>query len=595
MIREPVLRRVLCVLFVAYAIATLVHIGLVVHHEPFAFDAWNMASDTKAEAFSLGRFLRYGAFEYTHSNPRIGQWFTYLGYKLEWFSVIATPLVYALVALGAFVLGTARWPRRARDLALIAIATGFLWFAVPRLGMIMFCRAYGANYLYGAAIQLWFLVPLRLRPDGTASTPACLAYGAFGIIAGACNEHTGPTLCAFMLGYGLLDYRRTHVLPRLRLAGAIGAIMGFAAIFFAPGQGQRYDGLATKVTLLGRLAQRGVTNNLDIFRDWMLACAPILALLAIVFIVSRDDEEKPPLGLLKWALIAGSLITATVFVSPKLGPRFYLHGSLLVLAAFIGAADVALRSTKRLVPFVLLAVAASVYAGVRTIPLYLRVHEQSDERIAALQASTPGSVFTADSYEQVEDSWWFLGDDFRDIKKRELIADYFDLQGVVFRAVDLDAPLGVSDVKLVPHADVCLDGGLDLGWFKGLDIKTIHAAAKTAIAQLHERQAFGKLDLAVSFLGAPPKLPRDNVIVGRWQHDSYEGYVGAIARPGAGKLRKVTVPAELADAELYVFAVGGDARKLAPDQTFTPWRRGGYWALACRADTCFVFAATRIL
>ena len=99
----------------------------------------------------------------------------------------------------------------------------------------------------------------------------------------------------------------------------------------------------------------------------------------------------------------------------------------------------------------------------------------------------------------------------------------------------------------------------------------------------------------MSFVGAPPKLPRDNVIVGRWTPEAYEGYVGTIARPGAGKLRKVTVPPELADAELYVYAVGGDARKLAPDQPFTPGRRGGYWALACRADTCFVFAATRIL
>ena len=37
-------------------------------------------------------------------------------------------------------------------------------------------------------------------------------------------------------------------MPRLRLAGALGCIVGFAAIFFAPGQGERYEGLATKVS-----------------------------------------------------------------------------------------------------------------------------------------------------------------------------------------------------------------------------------------------------------------------------------------------------------------------------------------------------------
>ena len=609
MLTHAVTSRVLRLLFVAYVLATLAHIGLVMHHEPFAFDAWNIAGDTGAEPFSVGRFFRYVAFEYTHSNPRVGQWFTYLGYKLEWFAVIATPLVYGAIALGVFVLGTGRFPRKGRDLALVAIAIGFAWFAIPRIGMIMFCRAYGANYLYGAAIQLWFLVPLRLRPAGAASVPACIAYGALGFIAGACNEHTGPTLCLFALGYALLGHHQTGRMPRLRLAGALGCIIGFAAIFFAPGQGERYDGLATKVTLLGRLLQRGVTNNLDIFRDWMVACAPLLGLLAILLVVARDDDPAPrrgPLALLKWALIAGSMITATVFVSPKLGPRFYLHGSVLVLAAFVGIADAVLTTSRRLVPFVLLAVAASVYAGARTIPLYLRVHAQSDERVAALEASQPGSVFTADSYEQVEDTWWFLGDDFRDVKKRDLITNYFALRGVIFRAVDLEAPLGVSDVRLVPHYTLepasCLDehGGLELGTFRGLDVGSIHRAMKAAIADLRDRLAgkgrLDRLDLAVEFTGAPPKLPRPNILVGRWQApNTFEGYVGQITRPGSGKTREVTVPKELAGHELWIYQVGTEARPLPPERTFVPWKRGGYWALACKGDACFVIAAARIL
>jgi hypothetical protein len=207
-------------------------------------------------------------------------------------------------------------------------------------------------------------------------------------------------------------------------------------------------------------------------------------------------------------------------------------------------------------------------------------------------------LFTADSFEQVDDSWWYLGDDFRDVKKREMIAEYFDLKGVIFRAVDLDAPLGVSDVKLVPHLEggACLEGGLELGWFKGLDVKSIHTAARAAIASAHERQPFDRLDLTVQFQGAPPTLPRAQILVGRWRApDVYEGYAGAIARPGSGKTREVTVPKELAADELFVFAIGGEARPLAADHRFVPWKRGGYWALACDAEACFVFAAARIL
>jgi len=93
-------------MFVAYVVATAVHIGLVMAHEPFAFDAWNIAIDTTAQPFSLTRFLSYGAFEYAHSNPRIGQWLTYLAYKLEYFAPIATPIAFLGLAGAITVLAS---------------------------------------------------------------------------------------------------------------------------------------------------------------------------------------------------------------------------------------------------------------------------------------------------------------------------------------------------------------------------------------------------------------------------------------------------------------------------------------------------------
>src|SRR5687767_10951295 len=109
-IRDGVVPGVLRVLFVAYVLATAVHIGLVVAHEPFAFDAWNIAQDTRAEPFSFSRFLDYGTGQYLSSNPRVGQWFAYLAYKLEYFAVVATPLAYLALALAVTILGLGRWP-----------------------------------------------------------------------------------------------------------------------------------------------------------------------------------------------------------------------------------------------------------------------------------------------------------------------------------------------------------------------------------------------------------------------------------------------------------------------------------------------------
>ena len=624
-------------LFAVYVAATAVHIGLVMTHEPFAFDAWNVALDTGAQPFSFRRFLDYGAFEYTHSNPRLGQWLAYLAYKLEYFAPIATAIAYLGVAVAVAVLGLGRWPgARAgraggartlgRDLALVAIAIGFGWFAIPRIGMIMFCRAYGANYLYGAAIQLWFLVPLRLRPVGAATRRACIGYGVLGACAGMSNEHTGPTLLVFMFGYAVWR-QRTGRASWLAWAGAAGSLAGFTAIFFAPGQASRYEGLATKVSLLGRLLQRGITSNLDIFRDWVVACAPVMGLLVIALVIARrgaasvprEDAGSAPrtleraLGFLGLVLAAGTLITATVFVSPKLGPRFYLHGAALVLAGFIAIADVALASTRRLAPFVVLAVCASVYAGVRSLPLYYRLSDASAERLVQLQATPPGGVFTAESFEQVDDSWWFLGDDFRDVKKRDLVSAYFGLRGVIFRAVDVDAPLGVSDVQLVPRYAVtpagCLDehGGFDLGTYRGIDIGSVHKAMQAAIERLRERLSPGgrldRLDLAVGFAGAAPPLPRPTLLVGRWSPSGFERYAGVIERKGSSKTRAIKLPKELrgSDFEIYAYQVNGEARRLgtagdpAERLEYVPWKRGAYWALACRPTECFVFAASRVL
>ena len=97
-------------LFVAYVVATAIHVGFVMAHEPFAFDAWNVARDTHAAPFSIGRWFDYGFDQYAHSNPRIGQWLTYLAYKLGWFAEIATPLALLALALAVTVIGLGRWP-----------------------------------------------------------------------------------------------------------------------------------------------------------------------------------------------------------------------------------------------------------------------------------------------------------------------------------------------------------------------------------------------------------------------------------------------------------------------------------------------------
>ncbi len=607
---------VLRLLFVAYVALTAWHIGYVLAHEPFAFDAWNVARDTAGQPFSIGNWLDYGVDQYTHSNPRIGQWFTYLAYKLEYFAVIVTPLAYLALALAVTVLGLGRWPawKRGKDLALFAAALGVMWFALPKLGMIMFNRAYGANYVYGAAIQLWFLVVLRMRPHGEGSVAACIPYWLLGVFAGASNEHTGPTLVIFTLSYAAWRYRMSEAMPKLALSGAFGVVVGFAMIFFSPGQSERYDGLGTKVGLFSRLLQRGL-NNLDILQDYMFSAAPIVGLTLIVLVAgARDsdrDAHKQPLWRFGWALVAGGLITLTLFVSPKLGPRMFLLPCALLVAGFLGIADTVLVTPRRLAPIVVLAALTSIFAAARSIPLYARLDEASLDRMGALDASKPGSVLTVDAYPQIEDTWWFLGDDFRFQNKREMVSDYIGLRDIVFRATDLEAPLGVSDARFTPVYTVtppsCLDqaGGFHIGRIRGLDVPSTQRSAKAAIDRLRTRIGtkgrIDQLDIAVDFIGATPALPRPLLLLGRFQDNAFEAYGGLIERDGSSRTRLVQVPKDLkvSTVDIFIYNVGHDWKELgkgnSPRLAYEPWRPGTYWALACRENECFVLAATRML
>jgi hypothetical protein len=570
---------------VAFVTAIAVHIGWVVAHEPFAFDAWNVAVNSGAKPITLHRFFEFWKFEYTHSNPRIGQVFTYLTYKLDYFAVVATPLAYVALALAIVVLGTKRFPRKNRDYALLAFVAGAMWFALPSIGKMLFCRAYCANYIYTAAIQLWFLVPLRLGRGKP------IPYFFAGVIAGMCNEHTGPTLMAFLVGYALWQRRKGEP-NQLTVAGAAGVIVGFCIIFFAPGQGERYDGLANRVGLVGRVLQRGIVGNLDILRELLLASAPLLGLIVLVLLLT-DERPRAQLRFIVLAIVAAVLVACTIFVSPKLGPRFFYVGEALLLAGLVGLVDVV--GSKRLVTgLVVLSIVSAIYAGARTIPLYHRVKKTSDVRIAALEASKPGSVFIAEAFEQVDESWWFLGDDFRDPKKRDMVAKYFALAGVEHRAFDPTAPLGVTGARFVTTIDgeACSEP-LSLDPVKGFDLTSLGQEITIAIEKLRTRPHRVEVGIAVD-----QPLPRPHVVVARWNVGKLEMHVGRVGRKGKSRTRDVLLPKELAtpDVEVIVYRVNGEAKVIGHGNEtphYVPWKSGVYWILACRGDECFVIAATR--
>jgi hypothetical protein len=161
----------------------------------------------------------------------------------------------------------------------------------------------------------------------------------------------------------------------------------------------------------------------------------------------------------------------------------------------------------------------------------------------------------------------------------------------------------VPEAVITPASCVAEQGGFELGWYRGLDVSTIHLAMRTAVEQLRDRVAgaggrLERLDLAVQFVGDRPALPRAKLLVGRWTPERFDAHVGQFRRKGRDTTREIVVPKELAGSEVYIYQVGGEAKKLDPSAPrYVPWKTGAYWVLACRppgaADECFVIAATR--
>ncbi|HEX5060850.1 MAG TPA: DUF6056 family protein [Kofleriaceae bacterium] len=604
---SPRASTVLRALFCTYVALTALHIGYVVHHEPFAFDAWNVAVDTHAQPASVRGFITYWVDQYTSSNPRIGQPLAYLAYKTTGVAELVTPLAYLALVLGGFVLALRRAPVRhdLRDLATLAIGIGCLWFAAPNFPAYLFCRAYATNYVWVAALEIWFLVALRawsVRP----SRWRIAAIAVLGVAAGMGNEHVGPTLIAFALAFALYDREKYGAHRAVLAAGVGGVIAGYALLFLAPGQGQRYDGLAAKLSLFDQVVTRGAAGNLDIVRGLLFAASPLLALIiaiAIIGLVQRtviERHQRGALAVVGLALLAGVTIAITLFVSPLLGPRFYLHAMFVLLAAVMALARAFLTRTT---PFVILAVVASGYAAARTVPLYTRLAAASDLRLAELAATEPGDTYTARAWEQVPESWWFLGDDTRDQRKRDLIASYYQLGRVVFRAGERWSPLGVTDVKLQTDYAFdpppsrseaqAIDAQFAAAQYLGRDVRALQHAFLDAIAEVQRdaTTALRAVDLIVTFDGPPPRLPRDRVYVARWRDGALESYAAQIVRHGRSPDREVELPPALADWEPFVVALGDPPRRLR-GHTYRPWRSGEYWLLACKREYCFVVAAT---
>lgn len=292
---------------------------------PTTNDMWAGLSAKTSLIDAIRSYLK----SYLDNNPRIGEFFRILLASQRVLS--AAYCCATLSVLGFICAGIARVPVVSLA-SFLAIFLATIFFSSSISGVMAIYLPYSSNYVFGALVLFGFLAiyALALYREVDARWLAFVIVPV-GFAAGLTNESTVPFAIAMVVIYCLWKMQRLRAWEPI---GVISIIAGYAALFFAPGEGRRYGGVEYEnfhLDISFLLKRAADVSGLLISETWpflVLACA--LAILAI----RAAGFGSPRIIIGMTALVGTFGMVAPLIVSPLLGPRL-LFGSEVCLAISI--------------------------------------------------------------------------------------------------------------------------------------------------------------------------------------------------------------------------------------------------------------------
>lgn len=406
---------------------------LCTHWETVLRDGWSHYFWHRHNDLSLGSLWDYAKFSFYLHNPRLGQLFSLLVFTPGPYHEIITPVVELALFYLLATLALGRWPslRRSQDALLFATIIALVFMCARSLGPMLFYRPFMANYLFGLVVNLAWLVPYRLHAEeprrrGWWLTPVMLVLG---VACGLSNEHTGPAFGVAGVFALVVYWRRGERFVPWAIAGVIGLAAGGLLLLYAPGQEIRYSGLATQLSTLERIAERGARGNAQILILivlYLLPAVPWLALGMFGRIRRRGDGQSRAQMV---AAIGGAglaiLIVVTLLASPKQGDRLYFAPICIACAMLAGWLVAQLGRAERIVA-VALATVVIGYASYRFLSSYHTRSKEFAARMAVIDRAPPHSVVTVPPYSEKR-TRWMIADDLLVDWLRAAIAEEYGL------------------------------------------------------------------------------------------------------------------------------------------------------------------------
>lgn len=345
--------------------------------EDFAFARRFVDGDAGAR---LAWMLEKWPDQFLHWNARLGEQLAifWLNLPAGWYLVAACLAFVALHALVAALFSLqAGWRTR------LMLSMGLIFLFWPRFE-VFFWKTANAGYLHPLLLNLLcvaaFMSADRVRRVATRGRYRALLC-LVGFLAGFSFENVPLAVAAFLLvSWGLLADRWRHwraLLPALSI------VAGWGALMLVPSTAYRrsvYRELySVGDTNLGYyLARAGEVSLAFLETTWPLLAASLLALVVLVAWQRRGEVRQDPRTW--WLVLPAVLVVGSVAAAPYTEPRAFLLAWVLMLAVVVEAAYRLWQGggPGRGVVIVLLAV--SLGAAVKTWSIYRDVAAQFDAR-----------------------------------------------------------------------------------------------------------------------------------------------------------------------------------------------------------------------
>ncbi|HEX5061259.1 MAG TPA: DUF6056 family protein [Kofleriaceae bacterium] len=413
--------------FFSLLVVLTITLAVICACEPIEGDAWGHYFAAQ-QSFSWDHFVAVAKGSYLHGNPRWGQLVLATMFHAPIAAAVISALIIVAVLLLSMALIRARWPR-SRDpadgwLLVQVLATAIL--TTPQFGAIWFYRPNCTNYVYPLALQLAWLVPYRFLAARPMASPWWLAFAMvpLGLLAGAGNEHTGVGLAVAAVVLTYIAWSRDRTLPVWSITGVLALAGGYAALLLAPGQHERYGGLANQQGTFERIADRGVLGNLSIIGVLVAWLSPTL--VGTLALAGRRIVRVPPRAIVGFLAIAAVMI-ATTLAAPKVPIRLLAAPATMVALA-LGVFLVELATDRVKARWLRIAsLAVSSLALATTLTIFVVTGIEGRARLHTLETAPPAATVCTPPYTFAAPSPFSWGDDFRSPHLRKRIAQAYGI------------------------------------------------------------------------------------------------------------------------------------------------------------------------